>query len=174
MLPLDHPLLTPRLKLAPVTRRLAMAAQMGARVFAEKLGAAAPSDWSAASLGLVARAANWGGPSPPTRAIAIHRDEGCVVGDVRFETRFDLSNKVEIGYGIARSRRKQGYATEAAGAIIDWLFREGAAETIIAGCDRTNIASVKTLRRLGFWLDSTPRTTFWWMLTPELRASTRA
>jgi RimJ/RimL family protein N-acetyltransferase len=58
--------------------------------------------------------------------------------------------------------------------VIDWLFAHGGAETIIAGCDRRNVASVKTLRKLGFWLDTTPGTAFWWVLTPELRLSGEA
>ncbi len=55
-----------------------------------------------------------------------------------------------------------------ASAMIEWLFDDAAAETIIAGCDTRNIGSVRTLRRLGFWLDSNPAQTFWWLLTPEL------
>ena len=174
MLPLDHSLLTPRLRLVPVTKRLAMAARIGERAFAEELGANAPSDWSSASLALVARSANWGQPSPPTRAVAVHNEHGSVIGDVRFEPRFLGGREVEIGYGVARSRRRQGYAVEAASAVIDWLFDEAGAETIVAGCDRTNVASVKTLRRLGFWLDSTPGSAFWWVLTPELHSSAQA
>lgn len=174
MIPLDRSLITRRLRLVPVTKRLALAARMGEREFAEELGAAAPSDWSSASLALVARAANWGEPSPPTRAVAVHHEQGCIIGDVRFEPRFSVGGEVEIGYSVARSKRRQGYAVEAATVVIDWLFDMGGAETIVAGCDRTNIASVKTLRRLGFWLDSTPGSTFWWVLTPEMRSSAQA
>ncbi|PZO55935.1 MAG: hypothetical protein DCF16_00955 [Alphaproteobacteria bacterium] len=73
-----------------------------------------------------------------------------------------------------RSRRRQGYATEACTAVIDWLFEDVGAETILAGCDAKNVASVRTLRRLGFWLDSNPGQTFWWVLTPDLRPALRA
>ena len=58
--------------------------------------------------------------------------------------------------------------------VIDWLFEDAGAETILAGCDADNIASVRTLRRLGFWLDSNPGRTFWWVLAPDLRPQTRA
>ena len=97
-----------------------------------------------------------------------------MIGDVRFEPSLRAAREYEIGYGVARSRRRQGYAVEAASAVIDWLFDEAGAETVIAGCDSRNVASVKTLRKLGFWLDSTPGSTFWWLMTPDLRASTRA
>lgn len=174
MLALDHPLITPRLRLEPVTPRLAAAARQGGAAFAEELGADAPAEWCAAGLSLIGRAANWGASHAPTRAVAVHHDEGCVVGDVRFEPRYGTRGEFEIGYGVTRSRRRQGYAVEAAGAVIDWLFAEAGAETIIAGCDRGNVASVKTLRKLGFWLDTTPGSVFWWVVNPDLRASARA
>jgi ribosomal-protein-alanine N-acetyltransferase len=173
---LDHPLYTARLRLEPVTPALAEAAQAGQAAFADVIGAEAPADWCAASLRLVARSIShaWGPAPAPTRAIAIHRQEGAVIGDVRFEPSLRAAREFEIGYGVARGRRRQGYAVEAAGAIVDWLFDEAGAETILAGCDSTNVASVRTLRRLGFWLDSNPAKTFWWVLTPELRSATRA
>lgn len=174
MYPLEHPLITPRLRIEPVTARLAWAARKGRAMLADELGADTPDEWCASGLALVARAAQWGSPMPPTRAVAVHLDEGCVIGDVRFEPVFGAQREVEIGYSIMRSRRRQGYAVEAAGAVVDWLFADGGAERVIAGCNKKNRASVATLRRLGFWLDSTPRDDFWWALTRELRSSARA
>ena len=172
-MPLDHPLLTPRLRLEPVTSALAAAARAGQTAFADLIGAEAPADWCAASLSLVGRSSPRGAPR---RAIAIHRLDGAVVGDVRFDPlpfRPGRSEgEFEIGYAVARSRRRQGYAVEAVGAVIDWLF-EGGAETIWAGCESSNVASVRTLMRLGFLLDSTPGRTFWWALAPG-HMSTRA
>ena len=172
---LDRPLYTDRLRIEPVTPALALAARAGQAAFADVLGAEAPADWCAASLGLVARsiAHEWGPLPAPTRAIAIDRAADEVVGDVRFEPTLRDLNEFEIGYGVARARRRQGFAVEATRAVLDWLFDDAGAETILAGCDRRNVASVRTLRRLGFWLDSTPGSTFWWVLTPELRSTTR-
>ena len=176
MIALDRPLYTPRLRLEPVTPELAEAARAGQAAFADVIGAEAPAEWCAANLGLVAKSISnaWGSVPAPTRAIAVHRDEGAIVGDVRFEPSLRASGEIEIGYSVARHRRRQGYAVEGAGGVIDWLFEDGGAETVLAGCDSGNIASVRTLRRLGFWLDSTPGTTFWWVLSPELRSATRA
>lgn len=175
-LSLDRALLTPRLRLEPVTPALAAAARAGKAAFADVIGAEAPADWCAASLGLVARSVAhvWGSAPAPTRAVAIHREDWTVIGDVRFEPSLRAPREFEIGYGVAKSRRRQGYAVEATSAVIDWLFDEGGAETVIAGCDSRNLASVRTLRRLGFWLDSTPRGAFWWHTNPELRSATRA
>lgn len=176
MIVLDHPIYTHRLRLEPVTPALAQAAQEGQAAFADVIGADAPAEWCAASLGLVARSIvqAWGPEQAPTRAIAIDRREDAVIGDVRFEPSLREAREFEIGYGIARSRRRQGYAVEAASAVIDWLFEDAGAQSILAGCDSRNVASVRTLRRLGFWLDSTPGSTFWWVLTPELHATIRS
>jgi len=172
---LDHSLYTARLRIEPVTPALAQAARAGQAAFADVLGADAPAEWCASSLQLLARSIPeaWG-KAAPTRAVAIHRAEGAVIGDLRFEPSLRAAREFEIGYSVARSRRRQGYAVEAAGALIDWLFEDGGAETVIAGCDSRNVASVRTLRRLGFWLDSNPAHTFWWVLTPELRTSSQA
>ncbi len=172
--PLTHPLLTPRLRIEPVTPALASAARRGQRAFAEAIGAAAPIEWVASSLNQVACSA---GPPAPTRAVAVDRRDDVVVGDVRFEAprrdQFELAD-VEIGYSVAASRRRQGVAAEAAGAVIAWLFAEAGAETILAGCDKDNLASIRTLRRLGFWLDSNPGRVFWWVLERDAHLSRRA
>ncbi len=173
MIPLDRPLHTSRLSLVPITPALAAAAREGEEALARALGARVPDDWRASSLALVGRSArpSWS-PSAPIRAIAVHRAEACAIGDVRFEP--CGPDEVEIGYSIALSRRRQGYAVEAAGAVIDWLFQEGGAAEIIAGCDRRNVPSVRTLRRLGFWLDGARGNDFWWLLTPDLRKEAKA
>jgi RimJ/RimL family protein N-acetyltransferase len=170
------PLLTPRLRLEPVTTVLADAARAGAREFQQTLGAQAPSDWCAGNLDLVAKSAPV--DMHPMRAVAIHREDGEVVGDVRFELlpygRIRVAREFEIGYSVARARRQRGYAVEATQAVIDWLFAEAGAEAVWAGCEARNVASARTLMRLGFQLDSTPGKTFWWVLSADSHLSTRA
>jgi RimJ/RimL family protein N-acetyltransferase len=173
---LEYPLITPRLRLEPVTPELAAAARAGGQVFAEHIGADVPADWRNASLRMLARTpgASWDGQTAPIRAVAIHREEGCVIGDVRFEPVPLEPKLVELGYSIAVGWRRRGYALEAAGAVLDWLFDEGGAKAAIAGCERGNLASVKTLRKLGFWLDGSAGSAFWWTITPDLRDAARA
>jgi len=175
MKPLDRTLLTPRLRLIPVTADLAAAARESHRAFGEILGAEVPPDWSATSLALVGRSAHpaWGQRPAPMRAVVVHRNANVVIGDIRFEPSLQVPDEIELGYEIVSSFRRQGFATEAAGAVIDWLFRQGGAAEILAGCDRHNLASVCTLRRLGFWLDGSAGRAFWWLLTPELWRETR-
>jgi [ribosomal protein S5]-alanine N-acetyltransferase len=75
---------------------------------------------------------------------------------------------VEIGYAILPAYRRQGFAVEAMTALIDELWQDAAIDTLIAGCDMKNIASIRTLRRLGFELDITRGRAFWWRLDRDV------
>jgi RimJ/RimL family protein N-acetyltransferase len=173
MRPLTHSLLTPRLEILPITLALAAAAREGGEALEQAVGAQALEDWRGPSLALVARSepVEWTGQwaPAPIRALVVHREHKCIIGDVRFEPS-RREDSPELGYSIAPSRRGQGYATEAAGMVVDWLFDEGGARRIVAGCDRRNVASVHILRSLGFWLDGVERGAFWWFIDPQLRA----
>ncbi|MBR0692324.1 GNAT family N-acetyltransferase [Bradyrhizobium lablabi] len=55
----------------------------------------------------------------------------------------------EVGWGIARECRGQGYAVEAARAAIDWVFANFTVDRIIHCIDPINVASQSVARRLG-------------------------
>ncbi|MGE3866508.1 MAG: GNAT family N-acetyltransferase, partial [Hyphomonadaceae bacterium] len=97
-----------------------------------------------------------------------------VIGDLRFSSAGRPRGAIELGYAITSLYRRQGYATEAAGGLLVWAFAHVAGLQVIAGCVRGNRASVRTLRRLGFWLDGAHVDAFWWLLTADLRAEARA
>ena len=59
----------------------------------------------------------------------------------------------EIGYWLGRPYWKQGYATEAAGEVLAFTFRNLRADTIEAGWFHDNPASGHVLRKLGFRAD---------------------
>lgn len=81
---------------------------------------------------------------------------GKTIGNVGFEYRagsaHDNSDVAEIGYFFEPSSWGHGYATEAAGLIIEYVFHLGAA-TVIAECDEANSASERVMQRSGM----TPR-----------------
>ena len=58
-------------------------------------------------------------------------------------------NTWELGFVFNLDYQKQGYATEAATALIDFIFREQKAHRIIAMCNPQNISSWGLLERLG-------------------------
>ncbi len=57
---------------------------------------------------------------------------------------------------IARARRNQGYASEAARALIDFSFHELALERIVATTTYDNLASQAVMRRLGMRVERNP------------------
>jgi ribosomal-protein-alanine N-acetyltransferase len=82
--------------------------------------------------------------------VMIERDSGSVVGDIGFVGPPDESGSVEVGYSVIPDRRRRGYATEAARAIVEWALSQPGVEMIVAGCDSDNAPSIRTLERLGF------------------------
>ena len=174
MIGIDRPLHTRRLRLEPVTELLCVTANEGVDALAGALDADIPPDWIRAGLPLVRQRPRAPRPWRPMRAVVVHSADARVIGDVRFELTRDPDETVfEIGYSIIPAYRRRGYAHEAAGAIVDWLFEAAGAELLIAGCDRRNKASIKTLRKLGFWLDGSRGDAFWWRMTHDLRAERR-
>ena len=127
VLPSDSPVPTPRLitermELRPLPA-LAAAALPGDRQEAARiLGATLPPEWPQPDLldVLPLQAA----ASPEAECfgvwVMVERDSGSVVGDIGFIGPPDEAGSIEVGYSVIPDRRRRGYATEAAGAIVEW------------------------------------------------------
>lgn len=82
--------------------------------------------------------------------VIIERASRSVVGDVGFHGPPDDGGTIEIGYFVVPDRRHRGYATEAAGALLEWAAAEPPVRCIVAACAPDNAASICTLERVGF------------------------
>jgi ribosomal-protein-alanine N-acetyltransferase len=82
--------------------------------------------------------------------VIIERETETVVGDIGFIGPPGADGIVEIGYSVIPDRRRRGYATEAARALVDWVLREPGVRAVVAGCDNENVPSIRMLERLGF------------------------
>lgn len=71
----------------------------------------------------------------------------CGLAPVTFEARF--RPKVEIGWRLASEQWGQGYATEAASAVLDWVFADLQWPEIISFTREENTASQAVMVRLG-------------------------
>ena len=73
-----------------------------------------------------------------------------VIGQVTAqENGEDLSIR-DVGWYIDPVYHRHGYATEAAGAMIDYMFREVEIEKIASGAVKDNLGSCKIFEKLGF------------------------
>lgn len=80
----------------------------------------------------------------------VRKDSGQVIGQVNAMYRSTLNQTAEIGYVINPQFGSQGFASEAAIALVDALFDSGKFRRVIARLDARNDASVRLLERIGF------------------------
>ncbi len=72
-----------------------------------------------------------------------------IIGSAGFKGRPDWNGMIELGYGIAPSFRRQGYASEAAHRLVEWAFTQPQVRSISAECLPDNLASRRVLEGLG-------------------------
>jgi [ribosomal protein S5]-alanine N-acetyltransferase len=145
-------LLTDRLELKPLPVEVAAALSEDREKASLALGSPLSSEWPHSSfVGVLQRHA--AAPVDTERFgvwVMIERSSECVIGDVGFHGPPDDAGTIEIGYSVVQGRRRRGYATEAAGALVGWARSEPSVHAIVAGCDPSNVPSICTLERVGF------------------------
>lgn len=92
----------------------------------------------------------WNMEMPEDREYVIMLN-GRIIGGVNLEC-CPEQNTYEIGWAIHCDYRNNGYATEAASALITYAFTVLRAERVQAHCDSRNIASEKVMKKLGMLL----------------------
>ncbi len=73
-----------------------------------------------------------------------------LIGRVYFHSKPELNHEVEIGYGIAEEHRNNGYATEAAKAVVQFAFEQAGQEVLSAIVKPENTPSLCVIEKLGF------------------------
>ncbi len=126
--------------------------------------------WSALNVKMLA---NLGQPPYGDRAIVL-KSTGKVIGSVGLVPSYGPFDKLpyfsqqlktptqrstpEMGmfWALGESYRGQGYATESAQAIIDFMFHSWGLKRIIATTEYDNHASIKVMERLGMSIQRNP------------------
>ena len=79
------------------------------------------------------------------------------IGRVYIHSKPELNGEVEIGYRISEEHRNNGYATEAAEAIIQFAFENVGLDVLVAIVKPENISSRRVIEKLGFTYHSVRR-----------------
>ena len=103
---------------------------------------------AAIALALTGATTAHGDQHPFGHYVIIRTADGQAIGGIGFKGQPDSGTAV-IGYGLAPSGRGNGFATEAARALVN-LAREHGLSRIVADTDRDNTASQRTLEHAGF------------------------
>jgi len=82
--------------------------------------------------------------------LTVEKKSNQIIGSAGYIGKPDNNGNVEIGFGIIPSRRKNGFCNESVKALIEWGLNHNEVNNIIARCDKSNIASRKTIIKLGF------------------------
>lgn len=107
---------------------------------------------------------SWARENPRTRyrfAVTI-RPGDRVIGLIALSYQSSDIREWEIGWTIHYQHWGQGYASEAAEAVLDFAFKEAGAHRVVAFCNVLNAASIRVMEKIGMRQDGRLRETRWW------------
>ena len=81
--------------------------------------------------------------------LIVERTTNTVAGDIGFLGP-PADGHVELGFSVLPDRRRRGYATEAARAMVGWALQQRNVSEVVARSDVENEASARTLTAAGF------------------------
>ena len=152
-----EPIVTERLRLVPATLALARAELEDRTAFAALLDARVPEAWPpqtvAEALPLFAlwlQAAPACGGWFSWYALARQEDGAAVLVASGGFIGPPLDGEVAVGYAVLPQFEGRGYASEMAGALVEWALAQPRVERVIAETEWANPASVRVLSKLGF------------------------
>jgi len=93
-------------------------------------------------------------------ALAEREAPDLLIGDCGFRPRADEPLVVDIGFTLSPAAQGHGYATEAVGELVRYLFEDRGKHKVCADCDTRNDGSWRLLERLGFQREGTLRESY--------------
>ncbi len=85
-----------------------------------------------------------------TGGVRMMVEDGEVVGTIGFKGESSARGEIEIGYGVAATRRRRGHAKRAVEAILAIARADAAVRVVIAETVADNVASQGVLAACGF------------------------
>jgi len=170
---------TARLTIVPFTLDLLRAARQDPAAVGQRLGLRVPADCPGPDIAALPAFIRRLEPDPAQDDwgvhLVAHRAGRTLIGFAGCNNGPpDITGTVEIGYDVLPAYQRQGYATEAMGAIMAWLFAQPRVRHAIADCDVDNIASRRVLERLGLQQQAPTDDRLNWALSQEDWQAARA
>ena len=132
------------------TRRLRLVLQTLEEVLAQ-IDAMSAGDRAHVSADWLARVRNATDADPWVMGFAmVDRSTGAELGSCGFKGPPDADGMVEIAYGVAPERQSNGYATEAAEALVAYAFADSVVRLVRAHTLPEANASTRVLTKCGF------------------------
>ena len=95
----------------------------------------------------------WASEGDWLSAAVVERASGTTVGDLAFHWVSKRDKTAEVGFILAPRHQGKGFATEAAGALINWAFTSAGFHRVIGRTEARN-ASARVLEKLGMRLEA--------------------
>jgi RimJ/RimL family protein N-acetyltransferase len=108
-----------------------------------------------------ARAAQRSQPRLDFELAVILKGEQRLIGGCRLHLTNLLYREAALGYGLERAAWRQGYATEAALALLAFGFEQVSLHRIFAICDPANTGSARVLEKIGMHFEGHLREHLW-------------
>ncbi|MHB9034706.1 MAG: GNAT family N-acetyltransferase [Anaerolineae bacterium] len=97
----------------------------------------------------------------------ISKQEQAVIGGIDFHGPPDQEGRIEIGYGLDKAFRGQGYMGQAVSLMVAWGLAQPDVKLIEAETYLDNWASQRVLQRKGFVPFRIEGRSLWWRLIPS-------
>lgn len=154
-----HTLTTARLLLVPTPLRVIESRLRGGEFTAEiSVGGVLvpvrfPEEWPGDAIALFPGMTEQLKEDPgkaPWGGTMIDRQKLVAVGQMSFKGLPDETGTVELGYGVNPSFQNLGYATEMAGELVAWAWKQPEIKRVTAECLEDNAGSIRVLEKVGF------------------------
>lgn len=153
---------TPRLELIAATESIARVALEEPDAFGGSVDAEVPTGWPpivvSDTRAFFARVLT---ADPPSAGwwiwyVVLRAPQRVLIGHAGFAGPPNPEGSIECGYALLEGWHRQGFATEALGALCSWAFSDPRVHRITGRTYPHLVASVRTMERNGFCIDGPP------------------